>query len=81
MSSTRHNQDPARCRRRRVEAGLSQIHFARQVGVSKGHMSLVESGRRGASPALLGRMAAVLGCEISDLMPPMPEQTLTGSRA
>jgi transcriptional regulator with XRE-family HTH domain len=77
--STGHNQDPARLRRRRVEAGLSQVSLARRVGVSKGHVSLLESGGRGASPELLGRVAGVLGCEIADLMPSEP--SVAGSAA
>lgn len=81
MSTAGHNQDPARLRRRRVEAGLSQVSLARTVGVTKGHMSLLESGGRGASPELLARIATAVNCEIADLMPPLPEQNLAGSAA
>lgn len=81
MSTAGHNQDPARLRRRRVEAGLSQVSLARTVGVTKGHMSLLESGGRGASPELLARIAKAVECEIADLMPPMPEESLAGSAA
>ncbi|MEU3346371.1 helix-turn-helix transcriptional regulator [Streptomyces sp. NPDC006700] len=77
--STRLNQDPARLRRRRVEAGLTQKDLARLAEVTKGHMSLVEGGRRGASPALLKRLAGALNCEIADLMP--PELATAGSAA
>ncbi|WP_340382244.1 helix-turn-helix transcriptional regulator [Streptomyces sp. SS7] len=77
--STRLNQDPARLRRKRVEAGLTQKDLAQRVGVTKGHMSLVESGRRGASPDLLKRLAAVLDCAVADLMPPV--LSLSGSAA
>ncbi|MFJ9895279.1 helix-turn-helix domain-containing protein [Streptomyces sp. NPDC091280] len=80
MSTAGHNQDPARVRRRRVEAGLSQVSLARRVGVTKGHLSLVESGGRGASPELLGRLANALSCEIADLMPPL-EREMAGSTA
>lgn len=69
--STRLNQDPARLRRKRVEAGLTQIELARRTRVSKGHMSLVEAGGRGASPAFLKRLATALECEVADLMPPL----------
>lgn len=65
----RRNQDPARVRRKRIEAGLTQISLASQAGLSTAHMSSIERGGRGASPKVLKRLAAVLDCEISDLMP------------
>jgi transcriptional regulator with XRE-family HTH domain len=68
----RRNQDPAQVRRKRIEAGLNQIQLAAQAGLSKAHMSQVERGTRGASPRVLGRLAAALNCEITDLMPPAP---------
>ncbi|MFF2522294.1 helix-turn-helix domain-containing protein [Streptomyces liangshanensis] len=68
-----HYQDPAEIRRRRIEAGLSQEALGARAGYSKGHVSLVERGISGASAQALARLAAALGCEVSDLMAD-PEQ-------
>ncbi|QQM44971.1 helix-turn-helix domain-containing protein [Streptomyces liliifuscus] len=65
------NQDPARVRRKRIEAGLTQIALAAQAGLSTAHMSCIERGERGASPKVLDRLATALDCEIADLMPPL----------
>ncbi|TQE35442.1 helix-turn-helix domain-containing protein [Streptomyces ipomoeae] len=65
----RRNQDPARVRRKRIEAGLTQIALAARAGLSPAHMSSIERGGRGASPKVLARLATVLDCEIADLMP------------
>ncbi|WP_405930356.1 helix-turn-helix domain-containing protein [Streptomyces sp. NBC_00827] len=79
----RRNQDPARVRRKRIEAGLSQIALAAMAELSPAHMSSIERrGRsgRGASPKVLARLADALGCEISELMPPEPT-TVSASTA
>ncbi|MFD9107178.1 helix-turn-helix domain-containing protein [Streptomyces bottropensis] len=65
----RRNQDPAKVRRKRIEAGLTQIALAAEAGVSTAHMSSIERGGRGASPKVLKRLAEALDCEIVDLMP------------
>ena len=62
------NQDPAKLRLRRIEAGLQQQDLARRANCSKGHMSEIEKGNRSASPELLGRFAEVLNCPIADLI-------------
>ena len=71
----RRNQDPARVRRKRIEAGLTQTQLANQAGLSNAHLSQVERGGRGASPKVLARLAGVLNCEIADLMPPATSST------
>lgn len=70
--TSRRNQDPVRLRRRRIEAGLTQASLATKARLSPTHMSSIESGRAGASPDVLRRLAEALGCTIADLMPPEP---------
>ncbi|WP_189269734.1 helix-turn-helix domain-containing protein [Streptomyces fuscichromogenes] len=66
------NQDPARVRRRRVRAGLTQGGLAAQADISQSYMSMLEAGACSASPPVLARLAAALGCEIEELMPDEP---------
>lgn len=73
------SHEPRRLRYRRRAAGLTLEGLAARAGSSKGHLSQLENGMVGASPPLLGRLAEVLGCEISDLMP--PEEVATGLTA
>lgn len=61
--------DPTRLKRRRIEQGLSQTALAQQAGVSKQLVSMVEKGTANFSPASLGRITEVLGCEVDDLRP------------
>lgn len=65
-----YNQDPRRLKRRRVAKGMSLTTAASKAQCSKSHLSKLEHGHDGAGPELLGRLAAVYGCEIEDLMPP-----------
>ncbi len=65
-----YNQDPRRLKRRRVAKGMSLTTAASKAECSKSHLSKLEHGHDGAGPELLGRLAAVYGCEIEDLMPP-----------
>ena len=62
-------QSPERVYRKRVEAGLSQDQAASMAGIVRSHLSGIENGQRGASPAVLCRIAAALGCNVADLMP------------
>lgn len=75
------NQDPARVRRKRIEAGLSQTALASRAEVSPAHMSSIERGGRGASPKVLARLADVLDCEIADLMPPLDQVPVSAGTA
>lgn len=72
MAPIQRTQDPARIRRRRIEAGLNRKALAEKAGISPQHMSLIENGTAGASPRVLAQLAAALGCTIADLMPPEP---------
>ena len=66
---THPNQDPARLRRKRIEAGLSQTALAKRAGVTKSHVSQVERGVAGFSPENIALIAEALGCTIADLLP------------
>ncbi|MFJ4365134.1 helix-turn-helix domain-containing protein [Streptomyces chartreusis] len=66
---TRTELDRVRLKRRRIEAGLNQTELARRSGISKQLVSMVEKGNARFSPANLGKVAEVLGCEIADLLP------------
>lgn len=66
--------DPRKLSRKRKEARLSQRALAAATGCSNGHISMLEDGKHGASPAMLGRIADVLGCDITDLMPDEPDR-------
>lgn len=57
----------SRIRRLRVERGKSQSQLADEVQLSGSYLSLIESGRRPASPSLLQALAARLGCSVEFL--------------
>jgi transcriptional regulator with XRE-family HTH domain len=65
-------QHPERLRWRRTAAGLGLNEAARRAKVSKAHLSMLERGIHGASPAVLRRIAKVYRCRIADLMPDEP---------
>lgn len=67
------DHDPAKLRRRRVEAGLSATELARRAGCSVSHLSELESGSRNPSPPLLATLAAELNCKTADLMPDLEQ--------
>lgn len=48
----------------RKKAGLTKSDLARALGVSLPLISMIEGGKRNATPALLIRMADVLNCPI-----------------
>lgn len=54
--------------RRRRDADLKQYQLAEAAGISKSHMSDLEAGKYQPTLATLGRIAAALGCELSDLI-------------
>ena len=68
------NQDPDQMRRWRVAAGLSTTAAAVRLGMSKGYLSRVENGIKGASPEMLTRFAEAYGCEVIDLMRDPPQR-------
>lgn len=61
-------QNPALCWARRGEAGLDQGEAAARIGISRGHLSNIERGVSAAGSAVLNRIAAVYGCDVTDLM-------------
>jgi transcriptional regulator with XRE-family HTH domain len=63
------DHDPAKLRRRRVEAGLTATELAARAECSTGHLSELEAGTRNPSPPLLASLARELGCKTADLMP------------
>ena len=67
----RLTQEPDRVWRKRVEAGLEQYELAAKAAIHPSKMSRIESGRLAAKPAELHRLAEVLGCHVTDLMPPV----------
>ena len=60
--------DPAALRLRRIEAHLTQTGLAAKAGVTRGFIWQLEHGRSSASPPVLGGIADVLGCKITELM-------------
>lgn len=55
-------------REARRDVGLSQASFAREVGVTKGYVSRIESGATRPSVEFLSRAADVLQTDLEDLM-------------
>jgi transcriptional regulator with XRE-family HTH domain len=52
----------------RLKDGYSVAAFARDLGMTPSHVSNIEAGRRGASPAVIKRMATLLAVPISALV-------------
>lgn len=73
-SSLSHS--PARLKRKRFEAGLGLREAAGLAKVSIGMVSMLEHGKRSASPRHLAAFAELYGCKIADLMPDLdpPQQ-------
>ena len=69
MSDSQPILDPAKLRRRRIEAGLNQGDLAEKARLHQTHICLLEKGLRGTTPKTLGNLAAALGCKTTDLMP------------
>jgi transcriptional regulator with XRE-family HTH domain len=51
----------------RKAKGVSQTWLAKEVGISSGHMSEIESGSRNAPPHLLNKLATALNCPVTVL--------------
>ena len=54
--------------KRRREASLTQAQLAALVGVTQGAISMIESGERQPSLALVRKLATVLGCTVDELL-------------
>lgn len=72
LPDPRHSQDYRRLKWRRRASRLSLTEAARRAGCSKSHLSKLEHDQDSASPDLLGRLADVYGCDVTDLMQPEP---------
>jgi transcriptional regulator with XRE-family HTH domain len=62
-------QDPDRCFRRRIAAGLSQQQLADKAGISDATVCRIENGTVKASVDSLAALADALDCAVTDLMP------------
>lgn len=65
----RLSQDPERCFRRRIAAGLTQLELAHRSGLSDATVCRIENGSVVASPKTLAALADALACDVTDLMP------------
>lgn len=57
--------NPAALATIRELSGLSQAELARRGEFSQGYISELEKGRKNPSPAMVSRIAEVLGCDIA----------------
>lgn len=55
-------------KRIRTEKGLSQVDIARQLDVSRGFVSNIESGKRNPTLSTLTRLAKALGVSTDELL-------------
>ncbi len=55
-------------RRARVFAGYGGRELAKQVGITGAFLSQLENGHRGASPAVLKRLADATGKKVEDFV-------------
>lgn len=60
--------------RLRVQKELSQKVLAELAGITRSHLSLVESGRKGAGIELLWRIAEALNMRLSELIDIVEEE-------
>lgn len=57
----------ARIKRRRLEAGLSQVALAKALGISASYLNLIENNKRAIAGALLLRIGERLGIDLEHL--------------
>lgn len=50
-----------------MEAHLTQLELANNIGISSSHLSLIESGKHLPSPLLIWRIAKVCNCSVDTL--------------
>ena len=62
--NTPFDHEPAAVTYAREKAGLTKTALAQKLGVSLTLISQIESGVSNATPAMLRRMADVLGCPV-----------------
>ncbi|MRR35252.1 XRE family transcriptional regulator [bacterium] len=64
-----------RVRERRKELGWSQETLAEKAGLDRTHIGRCELGKQNATLKTIYALAAALGVEATDLLPPMSEVT------
>lgn len=62
-------------RDRRLAEGLNQTQLGKAIGVTFQQVQKYEKGTNRVSASMMHRIAATLGCEISDFFPGGPEET------
>lgn len=60
--------NPEALRSLRIKDGYSVAGFAREIGIAPSHLSNIEAGRRGCSPATIKAMATKLAVPVSALL-------------
>lgn len=65
-------QDRDRMLRQRFRAGLKQKQAAAKAGISASLLCRMEKGKIAATADKLHRLAQAYGCEVEDLMSPLP---------
>lgn len=66
-------------RRTRLEKGLTQVQLATAAGITQSTLSLIESGRSGASFQTAARLAAALGISVDSLVTNQDAPAPTGA--
>ncbi|MFD0309120.1 helix-turn-helix domain-containing protein [Streptomyces sp. NPDC127119] len=66
-----------RVRAARARADLTQELLARKAGLTRGSITNIESGAQAPPPYRLARLAAALGVEPADLLPPLDRASPT----
>lgn len=69
-------QNPGAVKLARALAGMEQQQLAARIGISKGYMSEIESGRRGVEAPRLLEIARALGCKAKALVNPAYAEAL-----
>lgn len=52
---------------RRFELGITQAALARRVGVTRGHIAMIETGRRSPGQELAGKIAAEITLDFDEV--------------
>lgn len=68
-----------RLRIAREKAGMTQVELARKIRMSRTSVSNIEAGRQGISVAALYAIAAAIGVEPSEVMPPLSRHRASGA--
>lgn len=71
---------PEAIRRIRVKRQMQQKELAAAVGVLPAHICRIESGAEQPSDFLADRIAAVLGCKLTDFTAPKPARNTPQQR-